>query len=323
MSYILAFSRWLLPVLTVILLVKCLMTLLLGRPTKKTYGYLIDLADGERYALNMWETAIGRSATNDIVIGYPTISRNQAVISRRVDGWYIYDLRSKSGIAVNGEPCEQKTVIRGGDVLTLGNMNFRFTVVNDPVIRVGKHKKKSAAPLPAQPVRTRPTAVQTPQTSQPLFTSDFYDEEHKPQLHFNPVHNVPQYKGAKQPSGPVYSGVNPSYTGEQHIQTPARQNAKPIRVPRPTLINADSGTQYILTGNTVSVGRAKGCDIVLPEPTVSRRHATLLLYEDGWAITDNNSAHGTFLNGVRVTAPQLLFDGDTLTLADATLKFRS
>ena len=161
MTYLIAFSRWLLPVLAVVLLVKCLMTLLLGRPTEKTYGYLIDLNDGEHYPLNMWETAIGRSTTNDVIIGYPTVSRSQAVISRRIDGWYVYDLRSKSGILINGKVCEGKAVIQDGDLLVFGNVRFRFSVANDPVIRVGKQKRQ-AAPATGTPLRTAPKPVPRP-----------------------------------------------------------------------------------------------------------------------------------------------------------------
>ena len=119
----------------------------------------------------------------------------------------------------------------------------------------------------------------------------------------------------------VYSNVNREFVGMQHLQTPDRSNGRVIRAARPTLVNVATGARYILTGNTVSIGRSRSCDIQLTEPTVSRRHAMLVLYEDGWTITDNGSVHGTFLNGSQVTSPQLLFDGDKITLADAVLKY--
>ena len=98
MEFITSVSRIVLPVITAVLLIKCILALWLGHPKEKTYGYITDMLSGERYALNMWETSIGRSASCDIALSYDSISRVQAVITRRIDGWYIYDTLSKPAI---------------------------------------------------------------------------------------------------------------------------------------------------------------------------------------------------------------------------------
>ena len=77
----------------------------------------------------------------------------------------------------------------------------------------------------------------------------------------------------------------------------------------------------MLRGNLVSIGRGNTCDLRLSDPSVSRKHASLVLYEDGWAIEDSGSTTGTYLNGQKVTSPQLLFDGDTITMGSTNLKF--
>ena len=102
MGLIISISRIVLPILTVIIVTKCMLSLLLGHPSEKIYGYIVDMVDGERHALGMWETSIGRSNLCDIVLGYNSVSRAHAVISRRIDGWYIFDLVSKAGIQING-----------------------------------------------------------------------------------------------------------------------------------------------------------------------------------------------------------------------------
>lgn len=175
MSLIIGFSRIVLPILAVVILTKCMLSLVLGHPKEKTYGYIIDMLDGESYPLNMWETSIGRSNSSDIVVGYDTVSRFQAVISRRIDGWYVYDLKSKSGIKINGEAIEKKGSVTSGDVLSFGGYEFRFMVADDPVVRVGKKKRgrknqppvapasaerEPYAPSPAyeNPVRETPSA---------------------------------------------------------------------------------------------------------------------------------------------------------------------
>lgn len=63
----------------------------------------------------------------------------------------------------------------------------------------------------------------------------------------------------------------------------------------------------------LSIGRAGDCDLVLDEPTVSRRHAVLRRTPEGWVILDAGSTNGTRLNGWRVTEARLRV-GDELTL---------
>ena len=318
MDVVISISRYLLPFLALVILTKCLVTLLLGHPQEKTYGYLIDQVDGQRYVLNMWETSIGRSKHCDIVIGYETISRSHAVISRRIDGWYIYDLNSKSGILVNGKRTEQRAQIKPGDLITMGSMAFRFAVIDDPVIRVGKKQKQQIAP---QPIRNPAAAAPTPPAQpdktaapeQPLFTPmDGYDETHKPQLQF-------------QKQTPDRFSHHPAQTGGPIVQGDDifSDSSRAAQQNRATLKNIRTGETFLLSGNRISIGRSHTCDITLTSPDVSRRHALLILYEDGWAIDDCTSTHGTVLNGNNVRHPQLLFPGDVITIGSQELVFRN
>jgi FHA domain-containing protein/uncharacterized protein DUF1707 len=50
----------------------------------------------------------------------------------------------------------------------------------------------------------------------------------------------------------------------------------------------------------VVLGRARDCDCVLSDSTVSRRHALLTCREGGWRIRDLASFNGTYVNGARV-----------------------
>ncbi len=151
MEFITAISRFLLPAVTVIILTKCLLSLLLGHPKEKIYAFVTNLATGEKHPLNMWETSIGRSTTSDIVIPVMSVSRSHAVISRRINGWYIYDLESTLGTFVNGTKIEGKATLQSGDIFSLHDAEFRFEIFDDPVQKVGKHKKKKSqqSPLPA------------------------------------------------------------------------------------------------------------------------------------------------------------------------------
>ncbi|MGN0467694.1 MAG: FHA domain-containing protein [Acutalibacteraceae bacterium] len=332
MGVVTAISRYILPFLTVVILTKCMLSLLLGHPKEKIYGYIVDTTDGQSYPLNMWETSIGRSNSCDIVIGYDTVSRFQAVISRRIDGWYVYDLLSKSGIEVNGEKIDKKTTIKNGDLLTFGIVQYRFMVADDPVVRVGKKKGKRASSQNSAQFAERPyrPSQPTPPFSQNDFSGsrpqnygpqDFYDNNNKPNLNFD---DSASYRNSaysansdnREFSDDVFSSRN-SFT----VETPGREDEKHYTYSgtRPAVINKDTGETYILCGDLVSIGRSRTNDIKLNSPTVSRHHADLVLYEDGWAIVDANSSSGTYLNGNRIDQPQLLFDGDVIAISDERL----
>lgn len=163
MDLIISISRYLLPTITIIILSKCILTLLLGRAKDTTYAYIIDTTTNARYALNMWETAIGKSSSCDIVLPYIDLGKFQVVIGRRNDSWYIYDLLSKTPTKVNATVLKKRAEIANFDVIKFGSHAFSFRIVDDPV---QNHKNNKSAPVQPQP-QTRTTVIK-PDTSTDL-----------------------------------------------------------------------------------------------------------------------------------------------------------
>ena len=64
-----------------------------------------------------------------------------------------------------------------------------------------------------------------------------------------------------------------------------------------------SGEQSIdlQLGRKLVVGRAVTSDVPIYDPTISRRHAEIVLTENGVRVTDLGSSNGTFLNGAKIT----------------------
>ena len=56
------------------------------------------------------------------------------------------------------------------------------------------------------------------------------------------------------------------------------------------------------------VGRAPTCDLSVADPTISRRHAELVVDEDQVTLRDLGSSNGTFVNGHKVAAATLEVD---------------
>src|SRR5262249_53169910 len=69
----------------------------------------------------------------------------------------------------------------------------------------------------------------------------------------------------------------------------------------------------------VLVGRDAACDVVVPDGSVSRRHARLEWRGDNWAIVDQASANGTFLDSQRI-AEAGLRHGQELRLGGVPFK---
>jgi ABC-type multidrug transport system ATPase subunit len=73
-------------------------------------------------------------------------------------------------------------------------------------------------------------------------------------------------------------------------------------------------------GKPLSIGRA-GCDIVLDQPLVARRHAELVWAHDHHVLRDLGSANGTWVNGLKVAASRPLAPGDVVQIGTFRLTY--
>ena len=69
-----------------------------------------------------------------------------------------------------------------------------------------------------------------------------------------------------------------------------------------------------------SIGRSQECDIVVPDPNVSRRHARLLRADNGFVVEDLGSTNGTLLDGAPIDRERIE-SGDELTFGQSTARF--
>ena len=108
-----------------VLLWRCLKSLVAFRKDSEVWGWLYG-EDGSEHRLTHWENIIGRSKSCDVVIDFPTVSRNHAVLTRYDDGsWTVTDAGSKSRTLVNGKPV-QIHAMRSGDVINVGGLGMRL-----------------------------------------------------------------------------------------------------------------------------------------------------------------------------------------------------
>ena len=84
-------------------------------------------------------------------------------------------------------------------------------------------------------------------------------------------------------------------------------------MPTPHLCHEDSGATFELGPEVTTVGRGRGVDIALDDPSVSRLHAELVRRGEHVYVSDLGlSTNGTRVNG-RPVGRRLLVDGDVLS----------
>ncbi len=76
-----------------------------------------------------------------------------------------------------------------------------------------------------------------------------------------------------------------------------------------------AGQRWVLSQPEAVIGRDSGCDVLINDRQVSRRHAILRKVDGGFEMEDLNSKNGTHINGLPVTGPTRLQDGDLIQVA--------
>jgi hypothetical protein len=91
------------------------------------------------------------------------------------------------------------------------------------------------------------------------------------------------------------------------------------------VIAGNAAGSEILVGDELVIGRqAEGAGRLSEDSEISRQHAHLAREASGdYSIEDLGSSNGTFVNGLRLAAPQLLTEGDSIEVGATTLLVRS
>ncbi len=114
-----------------------------------------------------------------------------------------------------------------------------------------------------------------------------------------------------QPDATTVDGDALLVTAREAIDEPGRY-----------LLFHDTGTirTVPMTNDCMRIGRSLSADLRFEDPTVSRRHAVLVVEADGVRVLDDRSLNGVFVNGERIVS-QLLGDGDEIVIGRYRLRF--
>ena len=76
------------------------------------------------------------------------------------------------------------------------------------------------------------------------------------------------------------------------------------------------GKAFPVSGESFTIGREPGNGIVINDPEISRKHSRMWLQGTTYSIEDLGSTNGTFVNGIRLTAPHALRPGEVVALGE-------
>ena len=126
LDYALTTSKFAVIILSILILARCLRSMLSEKYESEVWGHLG--CEGDSYTLTHWENLIGRSISSDVRLCYPGVSRCHAVLSRNDRGiWKIYDIFSRRGVWVNGVTVGGSgSQVVAGDVINLGGLTLKF-----------------------------------------------------------------------------------------------------------------------------------------------------------------------------------------------------
>jgi hypothetical protein len=81
------------------------------------------------------------------------------------------------------------------------------------------------------------------------------------------------------------------------------------------------GRRLVVGPEGVTLGRSRGCDIVLDDPNVSRRHAEVRPRGGSWVLVDLRSTNGSRINGRDIEGSEVVRPGDEIELGSTRLTF--
>ena len=150
MTFIISIMRYIAPVAALFILLTCIVSLFRNRPRVHQLARLVDQNDGSIINIDHWETSIGKSKSNDIVLPLPAVARFHAVIAKKRRDWTIADTSARTaGVLVNGNKIEGNAVIENGDIITIGDIRLKFEC--DEALSASSKQALAASARSAQP----------------------------------------------------------------------------------------------------------------------------------------------------------------------------
>ena len=266
-----------------------------ARRTQASGGRLVSLVDGREYAIPAEGLVIGRDASCDVVVPTAEVSRRHALIATSKEGYVLKDT-STNGVFVNGERVSATQTLGRGDIVRVGNEDFRFYA--DLVV--------DATPPDVTPTPAEPAAAAEAARAAAAARSVAREAAPAPSA-------SPPATGAGAPT-PIVA--------PRSITTPPASGRPILATLEVVSTGVLKGQRFEVRSPLAHIGRGAHNDVVLPDESVSDAHAKLQKREAGWYVVDMGSTNGTYVGGRRVEAEYKLEGSPDLRFGGVKVAFR-
>lgn len=86
------------------------------------------------------------------------------------------------------------------------------------------------------------------------------------------------------------------------------------------VVSLTDGREYSFAGASMVFGREAGCDVVITDKNVSRRHCEIMATPKGYVLVDS-STNGSFVNGERIEGQRVLARADVIRVGSDEFRF--
>jgi pSer/pThr/pTyr-binding forkhead associated (FHA) protein len=291
-----------------------------GTPTAASGGLLRSLVDGREYPVSAVGLVIGRDAGCDVVVPSSEVSRRHAAI---VPGDVGYELRdtSTNGVWLNGNRIAGQATLGRGDVVRIGNEEFRF---------YADAAAPSAAPAAPAPMAAPMAAPIAAPMMAPLPDVEMAVREPvatpRPEQAFAPAASrAPATPAASPAAGRAPTPDSPPRPAPAAPAVPPAAGA-PGKGALAVLEGVNEGLlkgqRFEVRYPLAHVGRGDHNDVVIAEESVSDSHAKLQKRDARWFVVDMGSTNGTYVGGRRVEGEQELTAGADVRFGGVKLRFQ-
>ncbi|HKF45988.1 MAG TPA: FHA domain-containing protein [Terracidiphilus sp.] len=280
------------------------------------------MTESESRQQDSW--VVGSAPGCDLRVQDPVVSGVHCRVSRRSGNFVVEDLRSTNGTFVSGSKLSPGVPVQvqyGAQVMLAGRVQMPWPTTRakssaDP-IDVSSRSGTRVVPPPPGTKRTEITIGRSPDSTiridLPIISwnhavireeSGKWVLEDKNSTNGTSIGQVSNriQRAALETSDVVFFG---SY----------KMAASQLLTSEGTVeIGESPFTKVPFKGASMEIGRDPDCDIPLPYPMVSWRHARLTRTPEGTWVEDLGSRNGTYLNGVRITGRTLAKTGDEIGL---------
>jgi len=238
-----------------------------------------------RFRLNAEFLFAGRVESNDLVIPLEGISDRHALFFEKEGLWYVVDLASRLGTAVNRQPAFAATLLRDGDEIHFDRQRFSFA-----------HPEQ--LPVPEE-----------------LACDDSRRQDRKEDAAVRSTG-----KPAGKPTSSLQAGSAATSNGT--VIMPVVKNGDAwIEVEK----GPEPGRRIpLVPGEKIMIARktGPGNTLIIDDASISRNgHCRLVEDDDGcWRIIDNDSTNGVVVNGRAITTV-VLSDGSEIQLGSVVLRY--